>query len=279
MLDIIIDTLLDSIKLLPFLFTAFLIIETIEHKLNDKTRTIISKSGKLGPVLGSLFGIIPQCGFSVLATNLYITRIISLGTLIAIYLSTSDEMLPILIANNTSISSILLIIAIKFIVGIIFGYIIDFIFRKNNKVNYEICNEEHCGCNHNHSLIKSSIIHTLKTLLYIIIITFIINILFNYMGEHYLRKIFMKDSIFAPFITSLVGLIPTCGSSIMLTELYLNNALNLGPTIGGLLTGSGVAILVLFKSNKDLKENLKILGLVYSIGVICGLVIELIMMI
>lgn len=278
MIDIILDTLFDSLKLFPFLFIAFLIIETIEHKLTKKTKNIISKSGKLGPFLGSSLGLIPQCGFSVIATNLYITRIISLGTLIAIYLSTSDEMLPILISEKAPLKIILSIFLIKFIVGLISGYLIDLFFRKKQskvKENYDICHDEHCGCDHNHSIIKSSIIHTTKTLLFLTIVTFILNILFKYIGEHYLSKIFLKGSLIAPFISSLIGLIPTCGSSIMITELYLKGALSFGTMISGLLTGSGVAILVLFKSNKDIKENLNILAIIYFIGVVVGLTIEL----
>lgn len=279
MQEIILDTLLDGIKLLPFLFIAFLIIETIEHKLSKKAQTIISKSGKFSPALGSLLGLIPQCGFSVVATNLYITRILSLGTLIAIYLSTSDEMLPILLSENAPLSQILLILGIKCIVGIIAGYTIDFIFRKKEKKeegNYEICQDEHCGCNNEHSLIKSSIIHTAKTWFYLLIITFIINIIFEYVGNPYLSKIFLKESLLAPFITSIIGLIPTCGSSIMLTELYLKGAISLAAAISGLLTGSGVAILVLFKSNKNTKENLKIVGIVYGIGVLVGIIMQII---
>lgn len=279
MLDIIIDTLLDSLKLIPFLFIAFLIIETIEHKLTSKTKKIISKSGNFGPLLGSSLGLIPQCGFSVVATNLYITRIISLGTLISIYLSTSDEMLPILLSEQAPLKTILFILAIKFIVGLISGYIIDFILRKKTKkenINYDICHDEHCGCNHGHNILKSSIIHTMKTILFLAIVIFILNIIFEYLGEHYLSKIFLKGSFIAPFISSLIGLIPNCGASIMITELYLKGALSLGATISGLLTGSGVAILVLFKSNKDIKENIKILATIYSIGVIVGILIELI---
>lgn len=279
MLDIIIDTLLDGLKLIPFLFIAFLIIETIEHKLTSKTKDIISKSGNFGPLLGSALGLIPQCGFSVVATNLYITRIISLGTLISIYLSTSDEMLPILLSEQAPLKTILFILAIKFIVGLISGYIIDFILRKKTKkdsINYDICHDEHCGCNHGHNILKSSIIHTLKTILFLVIVIFILNIIFEYFGEHYLKTLFLKGSFIAPFISSLIGLIPNCGASIMITELYLKGALSFGATISGLLTGSGVAILVLFKSNKDIKENIKILATIYSIGVIVGIIIELI---
>lgn len=278
MLDIILDTLLDSLKLIPFLFIAFLIIETIEHKLSKNTQKIIAKSGKLGPLIGSGLGIIPQCGFSVVATNLYITRIISLGTLISIYLSTSDEMLPILLSKQAPIKTIISILAIKFIIGLIAGYLIDLFLRNNKKANesYSICEDEHCGCEHEHSLIKASIIHTLKTLLFLSLTSFVINILFYYVGSPYLNKIFLKDTLIAPFISSLIGLIPNCGASVMITELYLNGALSFASLISGLLTGSGVALLVLFKSNKNIKENITIISLIYMIGAISGLLIELI---
>lgn len=279
MLDIIIDTIIDSLKLIPFLFVAFFIIETIEHKLSHKNKELISNSGKLGPLIGSCLGLLPQCGFSVIVTNLYITRIISLGTLIAVYLSTSDEMLPILISEKANIKTILIILLIKFVIGLISGYIIDFILRKKQKeepVNYNICHDEHCGCEHEHSILKSSLIHTMKITLFLMIVIFILNIIFTYFGEQYLSKILLKDSFFSPFISSLIGLIPNCGSSIMITELYLNGALSFSATISGLLTGSGVALLVLFKSNKNIKENLKILSIIYAIGVLSGIIIELI---
>lgn len=271
-------SLLDSIKLLPFLFLAFLIIELIEHKLSNKTKKIISKSGKLGPILGSLLGLIPQCGFSVVATNLYITRIVSLGTLISIYLSTSDEMLIILLSKNAPISTILPLLLVKFIIGMLSGFVIDFIFRNKNKKKetYSICKEEHCGCEHEENLFKSSLIHTIKTFIFIFIATFIITYVFELFGEDYLSKILLKDTLISPFITSLIGLIPNCASSVILTELYLSNSINFASIISGLLTGSGVAILVLFKSNKNIKENLSILGLVYGIGVITGIIISII---
>lgn len=277
LIHILEHTLLDTIKLLPFLLIAFIIIEYIEHKLTNKSKKIITKSGKFGPILGSILGLIPQCGFSVIATNLYVTRIVSLGTLIAIYLSTSDEMLPILISEKAPITTILLILGIKFIVGLTAGTIIDFIFRKNKqeKETYDICEHEHCGCSHENSIIKSSIIHTSKTLIFIFIATFIINIIFEYGEEQFLSKILLKDTIFAPFITSIIGLIPNCGSSIILTELYLNNALSLSGVMAGLLTNSGVAILILFKSNHSIKDSLKVLSITYSIGVITGIIIEL----
>ena len=273
MTDVIIDTISDSFKLLPFLFVAFLIIEFTEHKLSNKSRDTIQKAGKFGPVIGSLLGILPQCGFSVLATNLYVTRIISLGTLIAVYLSTSDEMLPIMLAEQASLSLILQILFIKLIVGIIFGFIIDLFLTKNdNKVNYHICESEHCNCEH--GLIKSSLIHTLKTFIFIFIITFALNTAFYFLGEEFLKNVLAQNNWFTPFITSLVGLIPNCAASVIITELYLNGIITLAPVISGLLTGSGVALLILFKANKDVKENLKIVILLYTIGVLTGLFIE-----
>lgn len=275
MLDIILDTLLDGVKLLPFLMVAFLIIEFIEHKTSNKNQNIMTKSGKFSPIISSILGIFPQCGFSVMATNLYVTRIISLGTLIAVYLSTSDEMLPILISEKVDFSIILKIIGIKLVIAIVMGILIDFILNKKNKkeIDYHICDEEHCHCNQ--SILKSSFIHTIKTLFFIMVITFILNSLFTFLGEEYLERIFLKDSVFTPFIASLLGLIPNCASSIMLTELFLNDVLSFSSLIAGLLTGSGVAILVLFKSNKDMKENVFILSLIYFIGSFSGLLLEL----
>ena len=276
MKEIIIDTLVDSLKLLPFLFVAFFIIELIEHKLDKKNKDLIAKNTKFGPTIGALLGLVPQCGFSVMATNLYVTRIISLGTLIAIYLSTSDEMIPILLADGSSFKTIALILSIKFIVGMLSGYLIDLFLRKQKKPkeDYEICENENCHCEK--SLLVSSLIHTFKILVFLIIITFILNVLFEYVGNNVLTSIFMKNSIFGPFLTSLIGLIPNCGSSIIISKLYLEGMISLGATISGLLTGSGVALLVLFRTNKNLKENFLILMLVYLIGALVGIIISLI---
>ena len=277
MLDIIIDTVLDVLKILPFLYISFLIIEVIEHKFSNKSEKIIKKSGKFGPFIGGLLGIIPQCGFSVLATNLYVTRILSIGTLISIYLTTSDEMLPILISHNVELSLILKILGTKLIIGIFFGFIIDFIFRKyNNKKNdYHICDDENCNCDKENIWI-SSLTHTIKILVFIFIINFVLNIIINYYGNDVLTKLFLKDTMYSPFLSSLVGLIPNCGASVLLTELYLGGAISFASMIAGLLTGSGVALLFLFRYNKNIKENILILSLIYIIGSFSGLIIEII---
>ena len=280
MKEVILDTIIDSLKLIPFLLVAFLIIELLEHKLNNKTKNIITKSKKIGPIIGSLLGVIPQCGFSVMATNLYITRIITLGTLISIYLSTSDEMLIIMISEKVEISLILKILLIKIFFGIVYGLIIDKIINKKKKdkeTNYELCDEEHCDCNH--SILLSAIKHTLHITLFIFIITLIINTIFTLLGDNYLSKILLNNSILSPFITSLIGLIPNCAASVILTELYLNSTISLGALIRGLLTSSGSSLLVLIKNNKNQKENLSIILLLYALGVLSGIIIELISLI
>lgn len=274
MKEVIIETLIDSFKLLPFLFITFLIIELFEHKLSEKSKNVVSKSGKLGPFFGSLLGVIPQCGFSVAATNLYATRIISLGTLIAVYLSTSDEMIPILIAEKAPVDLFVKIILLKFIIGFICGFIIDLFIRKKEEQNYDICEDDHCHCEE--KIFLASIKHTFNIFVFIVICNFIVNSIMEFGGMHYLETILLKDNIFGPVITSLIGLIPNCASSVVLTELFLNNAISFASLIAGLLSSAGIAILVLFKINKDKKENFMILGSMYLFGVIFGIVLEII---
>lgn len=275
MLEIINDTILDTMKLLPFLFITFLFMEYMEHKLSDKSKEKIEKSGRFGPIVGSILGIFPQCGFSVAATNLYSARVISIGTLISIYLATSDEMLPIFLSEHVSISFILLVLFIKFVVGMISGLLIDlFLFKGKEEHIHDLCEEEHCGCEH--GILKSTIKHTISIFVFLIVFIFILNTAMYYLGEDMLSKLFMKNNIFGSFITSLIGLIPNCAASVTITELYLNNAISFGAMISGLLTGSGVAILVLFKTNKNKKENILILSSIYGIGVLIGVIFDII---
>lgn len=278
MLDVILDTLIDSIKLLPFLFITYLLMEYIEHKMKHKSKETIQKSGKWGPFFGSLLGIFPQCGFSVSATNLYAGRVITLGTLIAVYLSTSDEMLPIFISEAVSPIIILKILAIKLGIGMIAGFIIDLVINvltKNKiKENIEqVCEEEHCHCNEN-GILKSSIHHTLNIFVYIIIISFIINTIVHFIGEEAIANFLLNKPIIGPLVSALIGLIPNCAASVIITNMYLQKVISFGSMMAGLLTGAGIGLAVLFKTNNEIKENIKIVVLLYSIGVIVGIVID-----
>ena len=278
MLDVILDTLIDSIKLLPFLFITYLLMEYIEHKMKHKSKETIQKSGKWGPFFGSLLGIFPQCGFSVSATNLYAGRVITLGTLIAVYLSTSDEMLPIFISEAVSPIIILKILAIKLVIGMIAGFIVDLVINvltKNKiKENIEqVCEEEHCHCNEN-GILKSSIHHTLNIFVYIIIISFIINTIVHFIGEEAIANLLLNKPIIGPLVSALIGLIPNCAASVIITNMYLQKVISFGSMMAGLLTGAGIGLAVLFKTNNEIKENIKIVVLLYSIGVIVGIVID-----
>jgi hypothetical protein len=279
MLDVLLDTLKDSIKLLPFLFIAYFLMEYIEHKTSDKTQKIVEKSGRFGPILGSILGVFPQCGFSAMAANLYAGRIITLGTLIAIFLSTSDEMLPILISEAAPVSMIVKIIIIKIIVGAIIGVCIDLVLGKiiKNKEKEkiaEVCEHEHCNCDEE-GVLKSSIKHTLNVFIYIFIISLILNAIIYFIGEDTLANVILNKPIIGPIIAGLIGLIPNCASSVLLTKLYLSNVISVSTMLTGLFVGSGVGILVLCKVNKNVKENIKIIALLYAIGVVAGIVLEL----
>lgn len=285
-LDVLLDTGIDALKLLPFLFITYLIMEYIEHKTGEKTKNIIKKSGKWGPILGGILGIFPQCGFSAAAANLYAGRVITLGTLIAIFLSTSDEMLPILISEAAPIDVILKILATKLVIGIIVGVVIDFIgqaFKKKKEEKEEaqeeighMCEHEHCHCE-KEGILKSSIKHTLNIFIFIIIISLVMNIIIYFVGEENISKLILNMPIIGPLIAGIVGIIPNCASSVILTQLYLQNVISVGSMIGGLLVGSGIGVLVLFRVNENLKENMKIVAILYLIGVISGIIIDLIL--
>lgn len=279
MLHVLEHTLIDTIKLLPFLFIAYLVIELIEQKAGEKTTKIIQKSGKFGPVLGSLLGVVPQCGFSAAASNLYAGRIITMGTLISIFLSTSDEMLPILISEAVPAKTIIMILAIKVVIAIIVGMIVDLIFRKkieedSKKEIHKLCDEEHCHCEE-HGIIRSSIKHTLQIFVYILIISVILNLIIHFVGEDNIAKLVLNVPVLGPIISCLVGLIPNCASSVILTQVYLENIISMGSMIAGLLVNSGIGILVLFRVNKSKKENFTILGILYLVGVISGIILDI----
>ncbi len=288
MLEVIEETLIDSIKILPFLFITYLIMEYIEHKMGEKSKKAIKKSGKWGPIAGSILGAFPQCGFSVSATNLYAGRVITLGTLIAVYLSTSDEMLPIFISESVAPVVILKILAIKVVIGMIAGSLIDIalvLLKRNNKKYLNqaehdneiehICEEEHCHCD-KAGILKSSLKHTLNIFVFIVLVTFLINVIVYFVGEETISGWILNKPVIGPMIASLIGLIPNCAASVIITNMYLGNVISIGSMFSGLLTGAGVGLAVLFKTNDKIKENINVIVLLYIIGVISGILIDLI---
>ena len=280
-LEVLQDTAIDTIKLLPFLFITYLIMEYIEHKTSNKVKDVIKKSGKFGPLLGAIVGIFPQCGFSVSATNLYAGRVITLGTLISVYLATSDEMLPILLTEAVPAGKIFTILGIKLVLGIVAGFIIDFVIRMFRKEKVEeqeekieeICEHEHCHCEE--GIVTSAIKHTLNITIFIFFITLVLNGIIAYIGKDTIAHFISKNVILGPIVAGLIGLIPNCASSVILTELFISNVISMPVLISGVAVNAGVGLLVLFKTNKNVKENIKIVGILYLIGVLAGIILEL----
>lgn len=273
-IDAITDSLIDSVKLLPFLFLTYLVMEYLEHKAGEKMQQAIQKAGRGGPLLGGLLGVFPQCGFSAAASNLYAGRIITAGTLLAVFLSTSDEMLPIMISENVSALVILKILSVKIVVGVLAGFAVDFIFRDGKKeMRIEhLCEQHHCHCEN--GIWKSALHHTVEIFLYIIFISFALNLLIGWAGEDVLGNMILNRPVLGEMAAALVGMIPNCASSVAITQMYLNGVLGPGALIAGLLSGSGVGLLVLFRVNDDHKENLKIMGVLYVAGVVGGLIVN-----
>lgn len=274
--DCLIDSLVDSLKLLPFLFITYLAMEYMEHKAGPKMQSAIKKSGRGGPLIGSLLGAFPQCGFSAAASNFYSGKIITIGTIIAVFLSTSDEMLPIMISEKVAFSEIGKFLIVKIIVGMCAGFAIDYIFRKKIKEPdiHHMCEEHHCHCEE--GLFKSSLHHTFEIFLYILGFSFALGLIISFIGEDVIKSIIFNKPVIGELIAALIGLIPNCAGSVVITQLYLEKVISFGPALAGLLSGSGVGMLVLFKVNDDKKENLTILGLTYGIAVIVGILLGLI---
>lgn len=279
-LEILEETVIDSVKLIPFLFITYLLMEYIEHKTGKKAKEFIKKSGKYGSILGAILGIFPQCGFSVSATNLYSARVITLGTLISVYLATSDEMIPILLTEAVPITTILTILGLKFAIGMIAGIIIDLVINKIDKNEKEesieeFCEHEHCHCED--GILKSAIKHTVNIFIYIFIFTLILNSLITLVGEETIANFISQNIILGPIIAGLIGLTPNCASSVILTELFVENVITMPILIAGVSVNAGIGLIVLFKTNKNIKENIKIISLLYIIGVISGLLLEIIL--
>lgn len=279
---IIVHTLEDSLRLVPFLFLTYLVMEYLEHKTGEKARNMVQRAGKWGPLIGGLCGAVPQCGFSAAASNLYAGRVITLGTLMAIYLSTSDEMLPILISNanleTASLEFIIKVLVIKAGIGIVAGFVIDLCFRGNREENmhiHELCEHEHCHCEK--GIFRSALTHTLQITSFILVITFVLNVVLHLGGQEALAGVLLNRPILGPVLAGIVGLIPNCAASVVITQLYLERALSAGAMMSGLLVGAGVGVLVLFRVNRNRRENLKIVGLLYLIGVVSGILLEFVM--
>lgn len=283
----IVDALKDSIHMLPFLFFIFVFIELIEYFYSNKMTELAKYSSKAGPLAGSLAASFPQCGFSVIASTLYTKRLITKGTLLAVYLSTSDEAIPVIMAEPSKLHLVVPILLTKIVIAIIAGYLIDFVLNQTKSENTPISKqdaeeEEEEGCCKHHiskprkrDLILHPVEHTFNVFIFILLITIGINYLvFRVGGEENLGQYLLSNSIFQPVITAIVGLIPNCAVSIAITLMYLKGAIGFGSVISGLCSSAGLGILVLFKKNSSLKDTFRIIIMLLGVSIFSGILIQ-----
>ena len=277
--EILLHGLLDTLKIIPFLFLTYLLMEFIEHRAGDKAERFMKRAGIFSPVVGGVVGAVPQCGFSAAAANLFAGRIISIGTVVAVFLSTSDEMLPILVSGRVPVGTVALVVLYKAIVGIFVGLLVDFVIRvmhrQPEKINIDaICDEDNCHCER--GILYSALHHTVTISIFVLLITIAINALVFFVGEENLGAILHGKPFISHLIAAVFGLIPNCAASVALTTLCTEGLITAGTMMSGLFSGAGVGVLVLFRVNKKPKENLLIVGIILAAGVVFGLVGDLI---
>ena len=295
----------DTLYLIPFLFVTYLAMEWLEHKAGDKAEDAVRRAGAAGPVVGALVGIVPQCGFSAAAATLWAGRVITLGTLFAVFLSTSDEMLPIFLAEQVAPATILKIMGVKLMIGMVMGFVVDAVIRLARRDReklriHELCERDRCHCNgdcetcelqpelaydfehdeehgHHHeggSILRSALKHTVQVTVFIFIITLVLDGALELVGEDALAAFLGSNPVLSVLGSALVGLIPNCAASVVIAQLYVEGALGAGAMMAGLLVSAGVGLLVLFRTNRGLRQNLIVLAGLWATGVFWGLIIS-----
>ena len=315
--DVVQDAVLDTLYLIPFLFLTYLFMEWLEHKTGQKTQQAIERAGAAGPIVGAVLGVVPQCGFSAAASTLYAGRVIGLGTLFAVYLSTSDEMLPIFIAEQVPVTTIAGILVMKIVIGMAFGLIVDAVLRLAKRPQetlriHELCERDQCdcdadcdtckenpalayehhddcadGCTHEHhghdhvhdsgwgGIAKSALKHTAQVTLFVLLVSLVLNTVLTVVGEEALGEFMASNEAFSIIGAAIVGLIPNCAASVAIAQLYVEGVLGFGACMSGLLSAAGVGLLVLFRTNRHLRENLIIVFVLVCVSILCGFVIDL----
>lgn len=329
-LDVLLDSVIDTLKLIPFLYVTYLAMEALEHGAGGRIQAAIERSGKAGPAVGAVLGALPQCGFSAMAATLYAGGVVTAGTLVAVVLSTSDEMIPVFVAHQAPASSMLALIVFKVAVGLVAGFWVDALARVGKhpapeKHIHDLCEQAHCGCDdceerdecdgarecaceedhshdarehdehahghdccgghghgHEHAargggllahIARSALVHTVQVTVFIFLVTFVFGLVIEGVGQDAIGSALADHPVRATFLAALVGLIPNCGASVAITELYLAGTLPTGAMVAGLLSSGGVGLLVLWRTNPSLRQNLAITGCVYALAVVVGLAV------
>ena len=277
----------DTLYLIPFLFVTYLVMEWLEHKTGGKAQAAVQRAGAAGPIVGAVVGVVPQCGFSAVAATLWAGRVITLGTLFAVFLSTSDEMLPIFlaeavpgntIAEQVPLIVILKILGAKIVVGMVMGFVVDAGMRLARRIDaplhiHDLCERDHCHCHDGEGgILKSALKHTLQVTVFIFVITIVLNGVLEVVGEDALGEFLSANPVLSVFGSALVGLVPNCAASVVIAQLYVSGVLGSGAMLAGLLVSAGVGLLVLVRTNRHWKQNVAIIVGLYAMGVFWGLI-------
>ena len=285
-LDVFKDSALDCVKMLPFLFLAFYLLEVVEQHASDRMTVMLGRSGGFGPLIGSLLGSVPQCGFSIMASDFFASGVISMGTLLAVYLSTSDEAIIILLTDPEHAKDILFLVLTKIIIGTVGGYIVLFVERRFFGRNPEKArkaaeiirrrtgSDAHAVKPGFRDLLIPAWNHTKEVFVYLFIFTFLIGFMMEAFGNSVIESVFLSGSAFQPLVASVIGLIPNCAASIMLTQLYMDGVLSFGSAVAGLCSSAGLGLLVLFRMNRSMKENITVLAFLVVIAVTAGSILQ-----
>lgn len=291
-IDCLLDAFIDSIKLVPFLIVIYILIELLTRKAGNRIAMAVKKAGAVGPLIGGAVGVIPQCGLSAAAATLFSDKVITVGTMLAVFLSASDDMLPILISSSFPVLSIGKLLTVKMCIGIFMGYMVDiaikvFVRKKdaNNKKAVRIMGKKQVAKESQPICMQSCCVgpfwlvvikRTAQVFAYIFALSLLLNIVIELIGEDTLASLFMNIPVLGHMISALIGLIPNCASSVIITELFLDEVITTGNLFAGLLVNAGVGILVLIRSNKNKKETFTVIGVLYVIGVLWGVLIDLV---
>ncbi len=271
MLDAVLDALMDTIKLLPILFFTYLLMEYLEHHAGSKLALALSRWKKAGPLLGAGLGLIPQCGFSGAVASLYAGGAVTMGTLLAVFLATSDEMLPILISAQIPVSTVALILGIKLAAGCLVGCLVDLLHRSRQTLQiHDLCEAAHCSCED--GILRSALRHTLQIILLILAVNLALNVLFSALPRESIGAVW-RIPVLGELAAGALGLLPNCAASVMISQFYVQGVMPAGPMLAGLMVNAGVGLLILFRVNRSRKESLKIAGILLSSGVMLGLLL------
>jgi hypothetical protein len=274
-MDAVVDILVDNLLLLPFLFPTYLLLEAIEAHAGGALERALGRARRWGPVVGSLSGAVPQCGFSAAASSLYAGGVVTAGTLVAVFLSTSDELLPVLVSSKAPLPLMLKIVGLKIVFGLAAGLLVDAFLRSRGSRPPsphvgDLCEHSRCGCAERTGIVVPALIHTVEIFAFILVVSGLVELALHFAGEDALKSCVLNKPVVGELLAGLVGMIPNCAVSVAFAQLYMEGGMSAGSLMAGSLAGSGLGLLVLFRTHRRIKDNLLVLAAVYLFGILFG---------